>query len=727
MYYPFNVELFIKENGELVKEYLKKNTMGLKVPDIIVEQSDFYRNNDQLATFKPGKYEFSLLQKLEYVKCFKDVIYFTQKYGKIISIDDGIIPFKLYPFQKKLLRLYQKNRFVVAAQCRQSGKCVTGDTVIRLRYVKNNDYYIVKGTAKDLHNAHIGNTNKALPNDPKFIEEFDVTDWEIETPTGWVPVSKSYKTVEYDVYEIETDNGLKLSGADTHIVMDSSNNEVFTKDSLGVELSTKHGPSKVISVINTGRREHMYDFTVNSDEHVYYTNDILSHNTQTTTAFVLHFMLFNPTKTIGILANKADQAQEIIERIQLTYELLPFFLKGSVKSYNKRSMKLTNESRVFAGGSGNGGIRGKSLSLVVIDEVAFLRNDMEFYESTYPVISSGKDSRVIMMSTPNGARGLFYKIFTEAKAGKNEYKYIEVPWNQVPGRTEKWKQETIKNTSQEAFDQEQDLKFRGSQGSLLSTSTIESLVVVDPIVVHNENLKIYEEPVQGSRYVMTVDTARGLGGDYSACVVFKVEKSKYDIVATYKDNRISPLLYPSIIHSLSNKYFGAPFLVEINDIGEQVASILYYDYENENILPTYTEKNKQMVGFTRDSRPGVRTTKQVKSIGCSTVKTLIEKGMLSLNSEEVIDEFGTFVAKGQSYEADKDANDDLVMCCVLFAWLTTQQYFKDEMESDSGKTIREQDNTLEDYDLLPFGLIDDGVQVYSPEPIRDIDDFYSGF
>lgn len=723
MYYPFDMEEFIKENKDLVKEYLRKNTMDLKVPDIEIEKADYYRNNEQLGTFKLGKYEFSLLQKLEYIKCFRDVIYFTQKYGKIISIDDGIIPFKLYPFQKKLLRLYQKNRFVVAAQCRQSGKCVVGETKLVLRSKIDGEIY--HATAQELHEYHL-NKISYVP-DGKFIEEYDVSDWEVETPDGWVNVLKSYKTIEFDVYTIELDNGLKLDCADTHILMASNGKQIFAKDSLGKTISTKKGRSKVINVIKRLKKVHMYDFTVDSDKHVYYTNDILSHNTQTTTAFVLHFMLFNPTKTIGILANKADQAQEIIERIQLTYELLPFFLKGSVKSYNKRSMKLSNESRVFAGGSGNGGIRGKSLSLVVIDEVAFLRNDMEFYESTYPVISSGKDSRVIMMSTPNGARGLFYKIFTEAKEGKNEYKYIEVPWNQVPGRTEKWKEQTIKNTSQEAFDQEQDLKFRGSQNSLLPGQVLERLYKKEPIQIINENMKIYEEPIKGSKYVITVDTSRGGGGDYSAFVVFKIEKSKYSVVATFRDNRISPLVYPSIIHGMSNKYNSAAILVEINDIGEQVANILYYDFENENVLTTFTEKNKQIVGFVQGSKLGVRTTKQTKSIGCSTVKTLIEKNVLELNSEEIIDEFGTFVSKGQSYEADQNAHDDFVMCCVIFAWLTTQQYFKDEMESDSGKQIRAEDRTLEEYDLLPFGLIDDGIQVYVPDTPSERDDFWAGF
>lgn len=559
--------------------------------------------------------------------------------------------------------------------------------------------------------------------DRKFIEGFDVSDWEIDTPQGWVDVTHSYKTIEYEVYELELENGLKLSCADTHIVMDKNNNEIFAQDSLDVQISTKYGPSKVVSVNRTGRFENMYDFTVDSKEHTYYTNDILSHNTQTTTAFALHFMIFNPAKTIGVLANKTDQAQEIIERIQLTYEMLPFFLKGSVKTYNKRSMKLSNESRIFAGGSGNGGIRGKSLSLVIIDEVAFLRDDMDFYESTYPVISSGKDSRVIMMSTPNGARGLFYKIFTESKEGKNEYKHIEVKWHQVPGRDEKWKEETIRNTSQEAFDQEQDLKFRGSQNSLISSSVLERLYKSDPIEIINEKMKIFEHAIPGQKYVVVSDSARGLGRDYSASVVFKIEKKKYTVVATFRDNRISPMVYPMIINNLSKLYNDAPILIELNDIGEQVAGILYYDYENADILPTYSDKGKQVVGYDSTMRYGVKTSRQVKAVGCATVKTLIEKNILELVSDDIIDEFGTFVPKGSSYEADEGAFDDLADCCVLFAWLTTQQYFIDEMQSDSGDTVRAMDTALDDYNILPFGIIDDGVNVsYSPD-----ENFFHGF
>jgi hypothetical protein len=561
--YPFDIADFIRNNKELVKKFLKKNTMKLKVPDFITDKEHYYQNNPMII--RAGcNFEYSDLQKLEYIKCMKDVVYFTRKYIRIISIDDGIIPFNLYPFQEELLEIYQKSRFVISMQCRQSGK------------------------------------------------------------------------------------------------------------------------------------------------------------TQTTAAFILHFITFVPSKTVAILANKAAQAREILQRIQMSYESLPVFLKRGVRTYNKGSMKFDNLSEAFCAASSSSSIRGRSISLLYIDEAAFLKNDMEFYESTYPTVSSGKESRVIITSTPNGSRGLFYKLWIESIAGINMFARMEVPWFKVPGRDEKWKQEQIANTSPEQFNQEHGLIFRGSQNSLLSADTLAELAVHKVIEKHGD-LKIYAQPQKEHQYFITVDTSRGLGKDYSAFIVFDITKSPYEIVAVYKNNRISPMVYPQVIRSIADKYNKAYVLVEINDIGEQVANILYYDFEYENLLMCYTDKNYQTIGFIKDAKMGIRTTVQTKSIGCSTVKTMVETGKLVLKDEDTIGEFGTFVPKGKSYEADSGANDDLVMCCVIFAWASVQDYFIDLINRDIRKDIREHlmDEVMED--ILPFGFIDDGIYEFTgiEEPRTD--------
>jgi len=393
----------------------------------------------------------------------------------------------------------------------------------------------------------------------------------------------------------------------------------------------------------------------------------------------------------------------------MSYENLPNFLKCGVSEYNKRSMKFANYSKIFCATSTSSSIRGTSISLLYIDECSFLRDDMEFYESTYPVITSGKNSQVIVSSTPNGARGLFYKLYTESVEGINKYVNHKVTWDMVPGRDQEWKKEQIANTSQEQFDQEFNVLFRGSSNSLISGNVLEKLIERSPVEVRDD-LKIYEHPIlpddeqAGHIYAMTVDVSRGLSQDFSAFIVFDVTQLPYKVVATYRNNKISPVLYPTIINSTAQHYNNAMVLVEINDIGEQVASILYNEYEYEELLMTKSDKSRQIIWYGNDCKLGVRTTTAVKSVGCSNIKTLVENEKIELNDKTVIDEFGTFVPKGKSYEADSGANDDFAMCCVLFAWATTQQYFKDMTDINTRvELLKDKENNEQ---LTPFGFIE---------------------
>jgi hypothetical protein len=554
---PFDVLLFYNERKGLVKNYLSKNTYNLEVPDYDrdnVPAHWWYRGTEGLLRANIKNRQYTLLQKLEWIKCALNPVYFIKKHVKIISIDEGIVPFELRDYQEDIVNLYDTERFAILNMCRQSGK------------------------------------------------------------------------------------------------------------------------------------------------------------TTTSGAYLCHQMVFF-NNYVGIVAQMAGQAQEILERIQMAYELMPLYLQPGVKTYNKRSFQLGNTSKALAAASTSTTIRGKSFSIVLIDEASHLRRDMEFYESVYPTISSGKHSRVYVASTPNGMRGLFYKLWKEALEGINSFVPMQIIWSDVPGRDEEWRRETIANTSEEQFAQEQEVQFMGSQKSLLNSKTLESLLRKKPILHTEEGIKVYKEPIKNHEYLMTVDVSRGVGGDNHSFSIVDISEEIHQVVCTFKNNTMSTLYYPHFIHQYATHYNAAFVLVEINDIGEQVANTLYYDLEYENLLTTVSEKGKQSIGFGggNDLRMGVRTDKKVKPIGCSNIKTFIQNGRIELNDEGIINEFGTFVPKGGSFAADSGATDDQVMTMVLYGWAMTQPYFMDLANQDARKKIIERIQQERDDDIMPFGIIDNGV------------------
>lgn len=443
-------------------------------------------------------------------------------------------------------------------------------------------------------------------------------------------------------------------------------------------------------------------------------------------AYLTYVAHFHETKQCAVLANKADQAQEIMERIQQSYESLPLFLKPGVRVYNKRSVTFWNKAKIFSGASSKSSVRGRSISILYWDEAAFTPNDNEFYESIYPTISSGKETKMILTSTPNGKRGVFYKLWSSPNNGFAKIKAI---WSDNPTRDEEWKEATIAATSPEQFAQEFCCDFRGSQHSLISSATMVDLFHIDPIRKNESGLKVYKPTQPNHIYFITCDVSRGIGGDYHAFTVIDItNKNEFEVVATFRNNKLSPLIYPTLIHNVAQEYNNAFILVELNDIGEQVANILYYDLEYENILMTVSENNRQTIGFSADSKPGVRTTTQVKSIGCSNLKTLVEKRKLLLNDDVIIDELANFVPKGKSFEADTGATDDLVMTLVLFSWATTQRYFMDMTDIDLRNKLLQDIEKMNYEDLAPFGIIENEFGEYTGDAhIPSIDsDFYAG-
>ena len=502
--------------------------------------------------------EWTQEQILEYKKCMEDPMHFCQNYIKIVSLDEGLVPFNMFPFQKEMVGTIHNNRFTICKLPRQSGK------------------------------------------------------------------------------------------------------------------------------------------------------------TTTIVSYILHYVLFNPNMNVQSLQTKLATARDILSRLQLAYENLPKWLQQGVMSWNKGSLDLENGSRIVASSTSSSAVRGGSYNMIFLDEFAFVPHNVaeDFFSSVYPTISSGKTTKVIIVSTPNGMN-LYYKLWADAEDGRNSYVPIEVHWSEVPGRDEKWKEETIKNTSQEQFNREFECEFLGSVNTLIHPTKIKSMHFDEPIQ-RSAGMDLYEKPKEGHTYTLIADVARGTNNDYSAFIVFDVTQLPYKIVAKYRNNQIKPLLFPTIIHQVARNYNQAYTMIEVNDIGEQVATALQYDLEYDNLIMASMRGRAGQIlgaGFSGGkAQLGVRTTKAVKSLGCSNLKQMVETDKLIINDYELIEELSTFVQHGQSYQAEEGHNDDLAMCCVLFGWMTNQQYFKELTDIDlREKMFLEHQNQLEQ-DMCPFGFFSDGLE-----------------
>ena len=502
--------------------------------------------------------EFSPENVQEYLKCKNDPVYFAKNYVKIVSLDEGLVPFKMWDFQEKLIRNFHEKRFNICKMPRQTGKSTT------------------------------------------------------------------------------------------------------------------------------------------------------------CVSYLLHYIVFNDSVNVGILANKAATARELLSRLQTAYENLPKWMQQGILSWNKGSMELENGSKILAASTSASAVRGMSFNIIFLDEFAFVPNHIaeSFFASVFPTITSGKSTKVIMVSTPHGMNH-FYRYWHDAQRGKNEYTATEVHWSEVPGRDSKWKAQTIANTSEQQFKVEFECEFLGSVDTLISVAKLRNLVFDDPIQNNGKGLVVYEKPQKDRDYIVTVDTARGIDHDYSAFVVFDISEFPYKTAARYKNNEIKPMLFPNIILDMAKAYNNAYVLVEVNDIGEQVATILQYDLEYENMLMcSMRGRAGQQVGtgFSgKKTQLGVRMTAAVKKTGCSNLKALVEEDKLVTSDYDIIAELTTFIQKKQSWEAEDGCHDDLAMCLVIFAWLVAQDYFREMTDNDVRKRIYEDQKEQIEQDMAPFGFISDGL------------------
>ena len=518
--------------------------------------TDVYLGNPNLK--KAGtEIQFTKKQIQEWIKCKEDPLYFACKYMQIINLDEGLVPFSMYDFQKKILMDFHKNRFNIAKLPRQTGKSTT------------------------------------------------------------------------------------------------------------------------------------------------------------VVAYLLHYLIFNDSVNIGILANKASTARELLGRLQLAYENLPRWIQHGILVWNKGNVELENGSKILAASTSASAVRGMSFNILFLDEFAFVPNHVaeQFFASVYPTITSGKSTKVIIISTPNGMNH-FYKTWEDARNGKNGYVTNEVHWSQVPGRDAKWKEETLKNTSKRQFAQEFECDFLGSADTLIAPSKLQTIPFEDPLS-SNAGLDVYQRSEEGHEYIITVDVARGIGGDYSAFIVFDITTLPYQIVAKYRDNEIKPIMFPSVILRVAKEYRFPYILVEVNDIGDSIAATLNYDLEYPNVLMCAMRGRAGQVvgqGFSGNkTQLGVKMSITVKKQGCSNLKAIIEDDKLTFKDFDILRELTTFIQRKQCWEADDGYHDDLVMCMVLFSWLVMQDYFKEMTDQDVRRRIYEEQRNQIEQDMAPFGFVDDGL------------------
>ena len=433
----------------------------------------------------------------------------------------------------------------------------------------------------------------------------------------------------------------------------------------------------------------------------------------TVVSYLLHYAVFNDSVNIGILANKAVTARELLGRLQTAYENLPKWMQQGIIAWNKGSLELENGSKILAASTSASAVRGMSFNILFLDEFAFVPNHVadSFFASVYPTITSGKNTKVIIVSTPHGMNH-FYRLWHDAERQKNDYVPTDVHWSEVPGRDDKWKKTTIKNTSEAQFKVEFECEFLGSVDTLIAPSKLKTLIYDNPIQ-RSAGLDVYEPSKENHDYVMTVDVARGVGEDYSAFVVVDITEFPHRVVAKYRNNDIKPMLFPNIIYEVAKNYNSAFILCEVNDIGDQVASILQYDLEYQNLLMcSMRGRAGQIVGqgFSgKKTQLGVKMSKTVKKVGSLNLKTLIEEDKLIFSDYEIISELTTFISKHNSFEAEEGCNDDLAMCLVIYAWLVQMDYFKELTDQDVRKRLYEEQKNQIEQDMAPFGFLNDGL------------------
>lgn len=672
--------------------------------------------------------ELTYEQIIELAKCEQDPLYFARKYIQIVTLDHGLQPFNLYKFQEKMLRTFHDNRFII---CKLPRQPLALDTPVP---TPRGWSTIGKLKVGDRVFSSAGQVTKVVAKSETYI---DVKCYRIK-----FDCNESIVAEEDHLWELYKD-GVRVIVPTKYLFENSAEYILKRPELKGKNKKFPSDWNKDIRIVSIEQTESVPVACIEVEDkmHMFLAgkNCIPQKNcgkSTTVVSYLIHCIIFNEKFSIAILANKASTAKDLLARLAVSYENLPKWIQAGVKSWNKTSVELENGSKVMAASTSASAVRGGSYNIIFLDEFAFVPNQIaaNFMNSVYPTITSGENSKVIIVSTPQG-KNLYYKMWDDAINKRNEYIPIEINWYDVPGRDEEWKKSVIANTSEKSFQQEFCCDFLGSSNTLISGSKLGELIFNKPISSRN-SLDVYEEPVKDHVYVITVDVARGVNKDYSAFSVIDVTEMPYKQVAKYRDNEIKPLMFPYVIKDVAENYNKAFILCEVNDVGDQVATALHDELEYDNMLMCSVSSRKgQVVGqnFSDKAAWGVKMQKNVKKIGCLNLKALIEEDKLLTNDLETIDELSTFIASGPSWEADDGKNDDLVMTLVIFAWLCTNQYFKDLQDHDLRKKIFDEKMSREEQDMLPFGFVDlgldsvvekdtDGTFWLPANPNKEIDD-----
>jgi len=561
----------------------------------------------------------------------------------------------------------------------------------------------------------------------KFINSINISDWEIETDDGWVDATQIHKTIEYQKYILKTETGKILECADNHIIFDENYNEIFVKNCIPniTSIQTKDGLELVIELTITDIYENMYDITIDSENHRFYTNNILSHNTATVAAILLWYALFNSDYNIAVLAHKQEQSIDILERIKVYFRNMPPWLQQGLYTWNTKSIELENHSKIFAAATSSGSIVGKSVNIVYSDEFDLIEPNLQelFFTTSFPTISSGQTTKFIITTTPRGFK-YFYKLWSESEQGLNDFKRFTINYWDVPGRNEEWARKETARIGEARFRSEYVTDFIGSSNTLIDPEKLKSIafsksLIQDDLGQH----QIFEHPILGHQYVLSADVSEGVEGDSSAFSVIDVTQIPYKVVCTYACNNIVPLLYPNVIYDTATYYNKAFVVIETNAAGSQVVQILYYDLEYENILSTNPKSKKDEVSETMSrSYLGVKQTKKTKHIGCSNLKMLVENEQLLVTDYRIFYELTRFIRKGSSWQAEQGEHDDLVMGLITFAWLTTQDSFKQITNTDINHNINQR--FINQQESLPMGIMrDSGADISLLLDMNNISDF----
>jgi Terminase RNaseH-like domain/Terminase large subunit, T4likevirus-type, N-terminal len=434
--------------------------------------------------------------------------------------------------------------------------------------------------------------------------------------------------------------------------------------------------------------------------------------------YLLWYILFHSDKRVGILANKEDTAIEIASRLRIAYQNLPLWIQQGVVEWSKTKVMLENGSGIMASSTSSSAIRGWSINVLYLDEFAHVPSNVadDFFSSVFPTISSGKTTQVIVTSTPYGMN-LFWRLCKESPG--NGFVMREYDWRAVPWRTDtthpdydpEWETRE-RAVLKDKFDQEHLCEFLGSIGTLISGKVLRTLAGKQPIRLHADNcLKVYEEPVPGRLYLMTVDTSYGKELDSSAFIVWDITTAPYRIVALFSSNEVASQLYPNIIYATGRHYNDAWVFAEANDVGAQVLAILQNDLEYPTLIFTEDVKNGNKELKYSSQTPGIRTSPKIKRQACMALKSIVESYEVIIDDFDCIDELSTFIAKkNKTYGADKEKNDDLCTCMWLMAWLTTQQFFKDLTNEDLRKRMFKERAEAIDQSIPPAPMIQRPMQ-----------------